>query len=146
MSAVRIDPKRFEDAEFTVEYFRSTGFDPNEMNRQLIADQVQVNLLVVLATTLREIDKLKNEASGQPSPVLSDVDSINKAREANQKATENAPVNSTIQTAESVSTNPANLGTTSQDATLTKSDVSNNSGTEGSGTETPATSASDIDL
>lgn len=146
MSAVRIDPKRFEDADFTLEYFRNTGFDSNEMNRRLIEDQVQVNLLVVLGKTLQALDSEKNKAKGEASPTKTDVDMINQQREANRKAQENAPANSEVQTATSVTTNPVNL--TEQDTTLTNADVETNKQTSTSNPETAKESnnTNDIDI
>jgi hypothetical protein len=104
-----VDPKRFEDDEFVLEYFGATGFDVNEMNTQLIRDRVQVNLLTVVATLGKALQSERNKPSDSSKADLkSEVESLNKRREAEKKAAENAPTGE-IQTAESVSTNPTNL-------------------------------------
>lgn len=76
-----IDPKRFDDANFVVEYFGDSVGDINAMSRKLIDDNVQgVNLLNVVSTLVKRVKEL-TEDDTSASDTKAEVEALNKQRE-----------------------------------------------------------------
>jgi hypothetical protein len=85
----QIDPKRFEDAEFVLEYFRETGYDPNQMSKRLQEDNVVgVNLLVILSTVLKALDEA-NKSGESEDIVENEISALDKARERENEIKQN---------------------------------------------------------
>jgi cell division septation protein DedD len=80
-----IDPKRFDDPNFVVEYFGDSVGDINAMSRRLIDDNVQgVNLLNVVSTLVKRIKEL-TEDDTSAEDTKAEVAALDKQREEKQQ-------------------------------------------------------------